>query len=68
MQDTPDTKQQNQQRDQQPSSFATPATPATANVSYAPLTIRIDYTLIDPRSGIAFVEPDPDVAPYVGIL
>ncbi|KAF7727505.1 hypothetical protein EC973_007483 [Apophysomyces ossiformis] len=32
--------------------------------SYAPLTIRIDYILENPRYGVMFVEKDDDVAPY----
>ncbi|CAO3616923.1 unnamed protein product [Cunninghamella echinulata] len=36
-------------------------TPVT---SYAPITIRVDFKLEDPRAGIVFVEPDDDVAPY----
>ncbi|KAI8096760.1 uncharacterized protein BX664DRAFT_65711 [Halteromyces radiatus] len=32
--------------------------------SYAPIVIRIDFKLEDPRAGIVFVEPDDEIAPY----
>ncbi|CAO3608282.1 unnamed protein product [Cunninghamella blakesleeana] len=41
--------------------ISTNQTPVT---SYAPILIRIDFKLEDPRAGIVFVEPDDDVAPY----
>ncbi|ORZ15810.1 hypothetical protein BCR42DRAFT_415941 [Absidia repens] len=36
----------------------------TNTPSYAPIVIRIDFKLEDPRAGIVFVEPDDDIAPY----
>ncbi|RUS23026.1 hypothetical protein BC937DRAFT_93382, partial [Endogone sp. FLAS-F59071] len=33
-------------------------------VSYVPLTLRVEYYLEDPHTGMMFVEPDPLVAPH----
>ncbi|ORX42682.1 hypothetical protein DM01DRAFT_1350220 [Hesseltinella vesiculosa] len=38
--------------------------PEAEKPAYAPITIRIDFKLEDPRAGIVFVEPEEDVAPY----
>lgn len=35
--------------------------------SYAPIVIRIDFKLEDPRAGIVFVEPEDEIAPYVSL-
>jgi hypothetical protein len=40
----------------------------TNTPSYAPIVIRIDFKLEDPRAGIVFVEPDDDIAPYVSLF
>ncbi|KAI9315007.1 hypothetical protein BX666DRAFT_1965766 [Dichotomocladium elegans] len=33
-------------------------------ITYCPITIRIHYSLQNPRAGVVFVEPDINVAPY----
>ena len=33
--------------------------------TFAPITIRVEYTLENPRTGLIFVDPDELVAPYV---
>lgn len=35
--------------------------------SFAPVVIRIDYELENPRNGLIFVDPDEVVAPYVSV-
>lgn len=39
--------------------------PSATAPSFAPLTIRIEYTLDDPDAGLVFVNPDKYAAPYV---
>lgn len=33
-----------------------------------PFIVKIQYHLENPRTGLMFIEPDPDVAPYVSYL
>jgi hypothetical protein len=51
----------------EPSAPQTPGGSSTIT-NYAPITIRIDYVVESPSAGVIFVEPDPDVAPYVSVL
>ncbi|KAI8070359.1 hypothetical protein BC940DRAFT_13700 [Gongronella butleri] len=41
-----------------------PGRPAPSEPVYAPIILRIDFRLEDPRAGIVFVEPEEDVAPH----
>lgn len=41
------------------------ATASQTTPSFAPVVIRIDYELENPRNGLIFVDPDEVVAPYV---
>ncbi|KAI8141998.1 hypothetical protein BJV82DRAFT_616718 [Fennellomyces sp. T-0311] len=46
---------------------ATPDKPTASlppTPTYAPITVRIEYTLENPRTGLIFVDPDENVAPY----
>ena len=40
-------------------------TSETKTTMYKPITVRIQYTINNPREGLVFVEPDQDTAPYV---
>ena len=40
-------------------------TSETKTTIYKPITVRIQYTINNPREGLVFVEPDQDTAPYV---
>ncbi|KAI9479594.1 hypothetical protein BDB00DRAFT_173553 [Zychaea mexicana] len=38
--------------------------PLPSTPTYAPITVRVEYTLENPRTGVIFVDPDEIVAPY----
>ncbi|KAI8388692.1 Bromodomain-containing protein [Radiomyces spectabilis] len=46
----------------QDKSLSTPT--VDAGPSYAPIVVRVDFILENPRMGVVFVEPDEEVAPY----
>ena len=39
--------------------------PISSAPTFAPITVRVEYTLENPKTGLIFVDPDELVAPYV---